>query len=115
MLTDCDHFEPLKVNLHHFRHTRRGVLALIASGLLTACAPGTLQWGSRTLGWPERGSGAGQGSGPTQSVQPQPEQRTMGSGRTEVFGRGPVPVAMLMPLSGDAALRSEEHTAELQS
>ncbi|MBF0677327.1 MAG: penicillin-binding protein activator [Devosia sp.] len=104
MLTDCDHFEPLKVNLHHFRHTRRGVLALIASGLLTACAPGTLQWGSRTLGWPERGSGAGQGSGPTQSVQPQPEQRTMGSGRTEVFGRGPVPVAMLMPLSGDAAL-----------
>lgn len=101
MLTDCDHFEPEKVNLHHFRYTRRGALALIASGLLSACAPGTLQWGSRTLGWPTPGADVGQAGVPQ---NPMPVAGALGTGRVETFGRGPVPVALLLPLTGDRAL-----------
>ncbi len=57
-----------------------------------ACVPGDLQFGSRTvtLPIPERGGG---------SASPMPGM----NGAAEKFGRGPVPVALLLPLSGDPA------------
>lgn len=78
---------------------------LALSGLVAACAPGGLQWGSRTIGFPT--PGADVGGGPGGLPQPGPPQPggAPGTARTETFGRGPVPVSLLLPLSGDPTLR----------
>ncbi len=59
--------------------------------LLSACSSTGLQWGSRSLEWPWPANGA---SAPAQA------------GPRDSFGRGPVSVSLLLPLSGDAATRS---------
>lgn len=60
---------------------------------LAACSPGSFQFGSRTL---EFGSEPAAQSIPTQPMMP--------SGPSQSFGRGPVKVALLLPLSGDNGL-----------
>lgn len=60
--------------------------------VLTACSPGSFQFGSRTLDF---------GGAPAQSI---PAQPMMPSGPSQSFGRGPVKVALLLPLSGDSGL-----------
>lgn len=62
---------------------------------LTACSPGSFQIGSRTLDF---GSTA-----PAQSI---PDQPMPPAAPVESFGRGPVKVALLLPLSGNAGLAS---------
>jgi branched-chain amino acid transport system substrate-binding protein len=76
------------------RWTRRSVLAGLAASL-TACAPGTMQWGSRSFSLPWDNGGGGSNAGPTP---------VMGAGPAERFGRGPVTVALILPLSGNPAL-----------
>ncbi|MHA6299559.1 penicillin-binding protein activator [Devosia sp. CAU 1758] len=71
--------------------TRRSAIAGLAS-LLAACSPGSMQWGSRSFSLPWGQDNAG---GPLAPVSTMPAQR---------FGRGPVNVALLLPLSGDPAL-----------
>lgn len=73
--------------------TRRSAIAGLASAL-AACSTGEFQLGSRvlTLPWDNAGSGTAP-SAPSGPVQP-----------AERFGRGPVNVALLLPLSGDPAL-----------
>lgn len=73
----------------------------LAMGLalsLAACAPGEFALGSRTLSFP--------GFEPEQpapvTAMPQPGMLPMGPSQS--FGRGPVRVALLLPLSGDPAL-----------
>ena len=67
---------------------------LMLGALISSCSPGTFQIGSRTLGWPSPPGNVGGGG----SVAAIP------TGQGEVFGRGPVPVALLLPLTGDRAL-----------
>ncbi len=75
------------------RWTRRSVLAGLAVSL-SACAPGAMQWGSRSFSLPwDNGGGGGAGLAPA-----------MAAGPAQRFGRGPVTVALLLPLSGNAAL-----------
>lgn len=64
--------------------------ALALAALLSACSSTGLQWGSRSLEWPWPANGP---SAPAQT------------GPRDSFGRGPVPVSLLLPLSGDAATR----------
>ncbi|KRA95782.1 hypothetical protein ASD83_19285 [Devosia sp. Root685] len=72
-------------------------MALTLGVVLASCAPGSFQIGSRTLGWGEPAANVrGGNSGGTLTPMPQ-------SGG-EVFGRGPVSVALLLPLSGDQSL-----------
>lgn len=72
--------------------SRRAILAGLASAL-AACSPGSLQWGSRSFSLPWGGdNGGGGGLSPIASA---PKER---------FGRGRVNVALLLPLSGNAAL-----------
>lgn len=96
---------------------RKAGLAAMAAGIamLTACTPTEFAIGSRTVtlpfGWgseaqPQQGAAsafpmtpAANPPGVTQSVLP-PLQPTGG----EAIGRGPVRVALLLPLTGDAAL-----------
>ncbi len=59
-----------------------------------ACTPGDFQFGSRTLTLPVPDRGGGATSAP--STVPQT------SSAVERFGRGPVQVALLLPLSGEA-------------
>lgn len=65
--------------------------------VLSACTPTDFQFGSRTLSF-----------GGDQPVQGQaqmiPNQPMTPVGPSESFGRGPVKVALLLPLSGDAGL-----------
>jgi branched-chain amino acid transport system substrate-binding protein len=61
-----------------------GAVALLA---LSACSP--IQFGSRTLDF---------GAPPAQTI---PAQTTMPAGPVQRFGRGPVKVALLLPLSGE--------------
>lgn len=71
--------------------TRRSAIAGLAS-LLAACSPGSMQWGSRSFSLPW---GQDSGSGGLSPIATTPAER---------FGRGPVNVALLLPLSGDPAL-----------
>ena len=74
-------------------------MALLA---LAACSP--LQFGSRTLDF-----GGGGGSSTFGSGQPIPNQSMTPitpAGPSQKFGRGPVQVSLLLPLSGDPALAS---------
>ncbi|MBO9588584.1 penicillin-binding protein activator [Devosia sp.] len=79
---------------------RRGVFALAIGLALTSCSPGTFQIGSRTLGWGEPSGNVGGGNTGGGILTPSPMPQSGG----EVFGRGPVPVALLLPLSGDQSL-----------
>ena len=74
--------------------THAMALGLMA-GFLASCAPGGLQFGSRTLSFPFPMADVGTGSAMPQASTP-----------AERFGRGPVSVALLLPLSGDPALAS---------
>lgn len=65
----------------------------MAALVLTACTPGSFQIGSRTLDF---------GGGP--SAQSIPAQPMLPTGPSQSFGRGPVKVALLLPLSGDSGL-----------
>lgn len=75
---------------------RRGLLALALGLALASCSPGNFQLGSRNFGW--SGPPAQVGSTSPTTAMPLPN-----SGG-EQFGRGPVPVALLVPLSGDRSL-----------
>jgi branched-chain amino acid transport system substrate-binding protein len=66
-----------------------GAVALLA---LSACSP--IQLGSRTLDF---------GAPPAQTIQ---APATMPAGPSQSFGRGPVKVALLLPLSGDNGIAS---------
>ncbi|MDV3252412.1 penicillin-binding protein activator [Devosia sp. BK] len=76
----------------------RGALAFALGALLTSCSPGTFQIGSRTIGW----------GNPPSNVATTPSMRgpiqQMPQSGGETFGRGPVRVALLLPLSGDPSL-----------
>jgi ABC-type branched-subunit amino acid transport system substrate-binding protein len=67
-----------------------GAAALL---VLSACSPTSFQFGSRTLDFG--------GDTPAQSI---PAQPMLPSGPSQSFGRGPVKVALLLPLSGDSGL-----------
>ncbi|WP_230989579.1 penicillin-binding protein activator [Devosia faecipullorum] len=83
--------------------TRRSAMIGLASAL-AACSGGTYQLGSRslTLPWGNDGSSGGDGGGGGGS--PMTPLTPTGSGNVERFGRGPVQVALLLPLSGEPAL-----------
>lgn len=70
-----------------------GVVALLA---LSACAP--IQLGSRTLDF---------GGPPPQAI---PSRTMMPASPAQSFGRGPVKVALLLPLSGDNGLAGVGHS-----
>ena len=74
-----------------------GIFAL--AGFVAACTPGTIQWGSRTLTIPVPMANVGGG----EATNPAPTSPVANLGG-EVFGRGPVQVALLLPLSGDRGL-----------
>lgn len=71
---------------------RRALCALTVLAL-SACSPSSFQFGSRTLDFG--------GNAPAHSI---PAQPMMPSGPSQSFGRGPVKVALLLPLSGDSGL-----------
>lgn len=72
--------------------TRRSALAGLAV-LVSACSPGAMQWGSRSFSLPWAQDGADNGGLTPVATTP-----------AERFGRGRVNVALLLPLSGNAAL-----------
>lgn len=74
------------------RWSRRAAMAGLASAL-AACSPGALQWGSRSFSLPWADGGGTNGN-----LSP------IASAPKEQFGRGRVNVALLLPLSGNAAL-----------
>lgn len=75
------------------------VFAAVALLSLAACAP--IQLGSRTLDF-----GAPVGGGNTLSPANPAMSPSMPSGPVQRFGRGPVQVSLLLPLSGDPGLAS---------
>lgn len=77
----------------------RAALAFALGAVLTSCSPGTFQIGSRTIGWGNPPAQVGN----TAPAIPGPIQQMPQSGG-ESFGRGPVRVALLLPLSGDPSL-----------
>ena len=87
--------------------TRRIRLALLSAALLavSSCTPGEYQIGSRSFSFPFGDSSPPQG-------QPIPMQQggmmpmPVATGPSESFGRGPVRVALLLPLSGDPGTAS---------
>lgn len=83
-----------------------GALTMLA---LSACIPNELQFGSRTLSFGQPAPNPGQlipGGGPPLPMgQGVPPNYAMPStNAVESFGRGPVQVALLLPLSGDPNL-----------
>ncbi len=62
---------------------------------LAACSP--IQIGSRTLDF-------GDGGGQTAATFPSQPAPVLPSGPSQSFGRGPVPVALLLPLTGDPGM-----------
>ena len=73
------------------------------TGLVTACASGEYSIGSRSFSFP---FGEGSPSQPTLAVPPGMTAPQTLAAQGETFGRGPVRVALLLPLSGDAGLAS---------
>ena len=86
---------------HCNANLRRGALAVALGVVLASCTPGSFQIGSRTIGWPPGNVGGGSSG---VGAAPIPSQSPMPVSGGEVFGRGPVPVALLLPLSGDRGL-----------
>lgn len=85
------------------RMTGHGIaraLGAVALFVLSACSPTEFQFGSRTLSF---GGDAPMPSGQAQMI---PNQPMLPAGPSESFGRGPVKVALLLPLSGDPGLAS---------
>ncbi|WP_240231296.1 penicillin-binding protein activator [Devosia lacusdianchii] len=82
------------------RHGMRRAFGAAILLVLTACSPTDFQFGSRTLSFG--------GDAPMQPGQGQviPNQPMLPAGPSESFGRGPVKVALLLPLSGDPGLAS---------
>ena len=81
-----------------FGKAGRGMAGAVgAAGLLLLAACSPLQIGSRTLDF-------GDGSGNAQTIPSQTPM--MPSGQAQTFGRGPVQVTLLLPLSGDPGLTS---------
>lgn len=78
---------------------RRAALGASLLLALSACTMSDIQIGSRTLSFGGDGGGQPQQSFPTQ-------QPMIPAGPSQSFGRGPVKVALLLPLSGDAGLAS---------
>lgn len=81
--------------LRKFIAHRLGLVGLLA---LAACSP--LQIGSRTIDF------GGGGGNPTAQTMPNQPGPILPSGPVQSFGRGPVPVALLLPLSGEPNLTS---------
>lgn len=87
--------------------TRRIRLVLLTAALLavSSCTPGEYQIGSRSFSFPF-------GDSTSQQAQPIPMQQggmmpmPVATGPSESFGRGPVKVALLLPLSGDQGTAS---------
>ncbi len=80
--------------------TRRSMMIGLTA-TLAGCSGGTFQLGSRslTLPWGDDGGNTNAGSGTIGTpMTPMP------SGNAQRFGRGAVPVALLLPLSGDPTL-----------
>lgn len=76
---------------------------VVAVFVLMACAPGSYQIGSRSLDF----GAAGNPVSPAMPIQPMAAPAVaMPVGPTQSFGRGPVQVALLLPLSGDPGLAS---------
>lgn len=87
--------------------TRRMRLALLAAALLavSSCSPGEYQIGSRTFSFPF-GDSSPQQAQPIPVQQPGMMPMPVATGPSESFGRGPVKVALLLPLSGDPGTAS---------
>lgn len=85
------------------RWTRRAAIAGLAS-FVAGCSGSSLQLGSRTLtlpfGEPTRFNNGAANTTLVSNAAPPP----MPSGQAQTFGRGPVPVALILPLSGDPTL-----------
>lgn len=75
--------------------------ATIALLALAACSP--IQLGSRVIDF---GGGGNTGTGGAQTIPNQITSPIMPTAGAQRFGRGPVQVALLLPLSGDPALAS---------
>ncbi len=87
--------------------TRRIRLALLSAALLavSSCTPGDYQIGSRSFSFPFGDSSPPPGQPiPMQQVGMMP--MPVATGPSESFGRGPVKVALLLPLSGDPGTAS---------
>lgn len=76
----------------------RGLVAFGLAALLASCSPGEWQFGSRTLSFPGPQAGGGN-SDPTGMPVP-----TSTSAAADRFGRGPVPVTLLLPLTGEPGM-----------
>lgn len=84
-----------------FRGRAFRIAGFLASAvLLASCASGPLQLGSRTLTLPWDQGGAQQSG----QLTPVPNPGMVATTPSERFGRGPVTVALLLPLSGDPTL-----------
>ncbi|WDR07342.1 penicillin-binding protein activator [Devosia rhodophyticola] len=90
-----------------FGWCRRAGIAGVALAVLAGCAPGEYAIGSRTISWP--GPSLPQADVPdamANQIVPigLPGTPVQTSGQS--FGRGPVRIALILPLSGDAGLSS---------
>jgi ABC-type branched-subunit amino acid transport system substrate-binding protein len=87
--------------------TRRIRLALLTAALLavSSCTPGEYQIGSRSFSFPF-GDSTPQQAQPIPMQQPGMMPMPVTTGPSESFGRGPVKVALLLPLSGDPGTAS---------
>lgn len=84
---------------HESAKKQRFALTVAIAFVLASCSPGTLQLGSRTLGW-----GKPAPSGTALTLNSAPPTLNLPQRNLETFGRGPVPVSLLLPLSGERAL-----------
>lgn len=83
-------------------------LALLAAAVLavSSCSPGQYQIGSRTFSFPFGDPAPPQAAMPMAQPGMMPMPTAMPAGPSESFGRGPVKVALLLPLSGDPGTAS---------
>lgn len=79
----------------------RGLASAGLAGLLLACTPGEYSIGSRSFTWPGGQPEPQMPVGQQPSSMPAPFQPMA---QSQSFGRGPVKVALLLPLTGDPSL-----------